>query len=124
MKSKLAILASIAVFGMFANAQDKGTEFKFGGEVMQRFDNNQAANLGANGYNQTTSSFLSRNQFHVNAISSDKLQAYFDFVHTAVWGALERSLPLINHILADRPQLLALNLLHLMVPVLLAFKML
>jgi hypothetical protein len=88
MKKQLAILATIALAGVFANAaEDKGTEFKFGGEVMQRFISTQDANLQSGSNATQTSSWLSRNQFHVNAISSDKLQAYFDFIHTAVWGA-------------------------------------
>jgi hypothetical protein len=107
MKKYLAILASVAVFGVFANAQDKGTEFKFGGEMLQRFDNNQAANLGAGGSAATTSSFLSKNQFHVNAISSDKLQAYFDFLHTAVWGGAttipSNNQPYSNGVTASTP---------------------
>jgi hypothetical protein len=88
MKKQLAIIAILATVGGFAKADDKGTEFKFGGEVRQSYFNNQAANLagGSSGGATTTSMWLDRNMFHVNAISSDKVQAYFNFVHTAVWG--------------------------------------
>ncbi len=88
MKKQLAVIAILATVGGFAKADDKGTEFKFGGEVRQTYFNNQAANLagGGAGGATTTSSWADRNMFHVNAISSDKLQAYFNFVHTAVWG--------------------------------------
>ncbi len=90
MKKQLAVIAVLATVGGFAKADDKGTEFKFGGEVRQTYFNNQAANLSGGvsngGGTTTTSSWADRNMFHVNAISSDKLQAYFNFVHTAVWG--------------------------------------
>lgn len=88
MKKQLAILAAFALVGTFAHAADeKGTEFKFGGEVLQRFTSTQDTNLASGSSASAANNWLSRNQFHMNAISSDKLQAYFDFIHTYLWGA-------------------------------------
>ena len=86
MKKLLAVLAIVAISGSFAKAEDKGTEFKFGGQVRERFSwENNPTFLSSNGDNE--SHFAQRNQFHVNAISGDRFQAYFNLLHTAWWGA-------------------------------------
>src|ERR1700683_3055926 len=66
MKKQLAVLAMLALVGSFAKADDKGTEFKFGGEVMQRFENTQDANLASGSAGSVGTDWLMRNQFHVN----------------------------------------------------------
>ncbi len=87
MKKLLAVLALVALSGVYANAEDKGTEFKFGGEIRERFYmNNNPTYLSSNAMNETH--FQQRNQFHVNAISGDKLQAYFNFLHYSIWGQM------------------------------------
>jgi len=43
MKKQLAVIAILATVGGFAKADDKGTEFKFGGEVRQEYYNNQSS---------------------------------------------------------------------------------
>jgi len=79
------VLALVTMTGVVAQAQDKGTEFKFGGEMLQRFtyDNN----FGFTNNNELQQqNWLQRDQFHVNAIASDKLQAYVDMLNYFVWG--------------------------------------
>jgi hypothetical protein len=86
MKKLLAVVAMVAISGSFAKAEDKGTEFKFGGQLRERFSwENNPTFLGSSANNE--SHFVQRNQFHVNAISGDKYQAYFNLLHTAMWGA-------------------------------------
>jgi len=86
MKKLLAVLAVATLSGTVANAQDKGTEFKFGGELRQRYGLTQNGTFVANGAH-SEQRFEQRNQFHINAVSSDKLQAYFNLIHTALWGS-------------------------------------
>src|ERR1019366_9335466 len=86
MKKLFAVLAIAALSSVIARAEDKGTEFKFGGEMREQFtyDNNPSfLNTGAINENDWTM----RNQFHINAVSSDKLQAYVNLLHYSVWGA-------------------------------------
>jgi hypothetical protein len=86
MKKLLAMLAMVTLMGAVANAaKDEGTEFKFGGEVRERYGLTQNPTFVANGA-PTEQRIEQRNQFHVNAITSDKLQAYFNFMHSALWG--------------------------------------
>jgi hypothetical protein len=85
MKKIFAVLALVAISGAFANADDKGTEFKFGGQIRERFGWDQNPTfLSSNALSEQH--WTQRNQFHVNAISGDKFQAYFNLLHTAVWG--------------------------------------
>lgn len=85
MKKFFAALAVVALSSGFAKAQDKGTEFKWGGELRQRYSlTNNPTFVDSGG--STEQHWSQRNMLHVNAISSDKLQAYFGLVHTAIWG--------------------------------------
>lgn len=86
MKKLFAVVALAVLAGNVATADDKGTEFKFGGEVRTRYS---VTNNGtfSDGGAPSESHFQQRNQFHVNAITSDKLQAYFNFLHATLWGS-------------------------------------
>lgn len=85
MKKLLAVLALATAFGALANAEDKGTEFKFGGELRTRYTLTSNPYF-ANSNGASDSNFTQRNQFNVNAITSDKMQAYFNFLHYTYWG--------------------------------------
>jgi hypothetical protein len=85
MKKLLGVLAIVALSANVASAQDKGADFKFGGELRTRYSLTDNATFMKNGAHNE-SHFLQRNQFHVNAVSSNKLQAYFNFLHAALWG--------------------------------------
>lgn len=81
---KLLAFTAVALASSVVFAADKGTEFKFGGEIKQDFTmvNNVTLNTNAISVN----SWHQKNQFHINAVSSDKLQAYFNLVHGTIWG--------------------------------------
>jgi len=85
MKKILSVVALVALSGM-AKAQDKATEFKFGGEVRTRYYNNMNAyQLRSDGV-INESHWEQRNNFTVSANTSDRMKAYFSFMHAAVWG--------------------------------------
>ncbi len=80
----LSVVALVALSSM-AKAEDKASEFKFGGEIRQRYYwdyNPRFLNEKA----PTEQHWEQRNQLHVSANSGDKLQAYFNLLHATVWG--------------------------------------
>ena len=86
MKKLFVLLAMVAISGGVARAEDKGTEFRFGGEIREQFNyDNNPSFLPSGAINENN--WTMRNQFHVNAISSDKLQGYINLLHYAQWGS-------------------------------------
>lgn len=84
MKNLLIGLALVTAASGYARAE--GTEFKWGGEVRQRYTLTNNATF-SEGSSFTDSNWLQRNKLHVTAITSDKLQAHFSLLQANVWGS-------------------------------------
>ncbi len=85
MKKLLAVSALLALSTASFAADDKGTEFKFGGEIRERYNYNYNPTfLNSNG---TVEQHVDqRSKFGVTAITSDKFQGYLGLLHTTRWG--------------------------------------
>jgi hypothetical protein len=86
-KMKKLLFALTALVATTAMAADKGTEFKFGGEVRARYNNFMNQTLaGGSGARLNQNWWGQRNRFHVNALTGDKFQAYFEMLNFQQWG--------------------------------------
>lgn len=89
MRKILLAMAAVALSGGIAQAEDKGTEFKFGGEIRQQLnwtDNHNFRDDSTGNKKVTETIWHQRTRFNINAVSSENLQGYIGFEHQGFWG--------------------------------------